>query len=116
MPVLEADVFSENVAGQNTLMTRPFGLMFEALDDLKPGEIYVCSGASPRYALWGGLMTTRAMQLGAAGAVVDGFDEDPDKAIEHLKISVNSFFLAFATSKHILIHLRWEILKQNSLN
>lgn len=45
MSVLEADVFSENVAGQNTLMTRPFGLMFEALNDLKPGEIYVCSGA-----------------------------------------------------------------------
>ena len=41
--------------------------MFEALDDLKPGEIYVCSDASLRYTLWGGLMSTRAMQLGAAG-------------------------------------------------
>ena len=82
MPVLEADVFSENVAGQNTLMKKPFGLMFEALDDLKPGEIYICSGASPRYALWGGLMTTRAMQLGAAGAVVDGFSRDTNEVLK----------------------------------
>lgn len=54
----------------------PFGLMFKALDDLKPGEIYVCSGASPTYALWGGLMSTRARTLGAAGAVMDGYHRD----------------------------------------
>lgn len=50
--------------------------MFEALDDLKSNEVYVCSGSSPRYALWGGLMSTRAMKLGAAGAVVDGYLRD----------------------------------------
>src|SRR5690606_25174070 len=74
MPVLEADVFSE-IAGDSRLpvMKKPFGIMFEALDDLRPGEVYICSGASPRYALWGGLMSTRAMKLGAAGAVVDGY-------------------------------------------
>jgi hypothetical protein len=32
--------------------------LFEALDSLKPHEAYICSGASPRYALWGGLMST----------------------------------------------------------
>ena len=77
MPVLEADVFAERGDGAaNTLMTKPFGLMFEALDSLKPGEVYICSGASPRYALWGGLMSTRAIKCGAAGAVVDGFSRD----------------------------------------
>ena len=50
--------------------------MLEALDDLKQNEVYICSGASPRYALWGELMTTRALKLGAAGAVVDGYLRD----------------------------------------
>ena len=59
-------------------MAKPFGLMFEALDSLRPGEIYVASGASPRYALWGELMSTRARLLGARGALVDGFARDID--------------------------------------
>jgi regulator of RNase E activity RraA len=53
-----------------------FGLMFRALDDLKPDEVYICAGASPRYALWGELMSTRARALGAAGAVVEGYHRD----------------------------------------
>ena len=77
MPVLEADVFTEAVTNSNNpIMAKPFGLMLEALDDLKPNEIYVCTGGSPRYALWGELMSTRAMKLGAAGAVVDGYSRD----------------------------------------
>jgi regulator of RNase E activity RraA len=78
MPVLEADVFAENIEGSANpaLMKKSFGLMLEALDDLKPNEIYVCTGSSPAYALWGELMSTRAMKLGAAGAVVDGYSRD----------------------------------------
>mgnify|MGYP003112182204 CR=1 FL=1 len=53
-----------------------FGLMFDALDNLRANEVYVCSGASPTYALWGGLMSTRAMRLGAVGAVMDGYSRD----------------------------------------
>lgn len=34
MPVLEADVFSEKAAYNSPLLEKPFGLMFEALDDL----------------------------------------------------------------------------------
>ena len=56
----------------------PFGRMLEALDDLKPNEVYLCGGGSPRYALWGELMSTRARILGAAGAVVDGYYRDTD--------------------------------------
>ena len=76
MPVLEADVFSESQPGNGPLSDKPFGLMFHALDDLKAGEVYVASGSSRRYALWGELMSTRAMKLGAAGAVVDGYSRD----------------------------------------
>jgi regulator of RNase E activity RraA len=78
MPVLETDIFPSGGPTHNPLMSKPFGLMFEALDDLKPGEIYVASGASPRYALWGELMSTRAKILGAHGALVDGFARDTD--------------------------------------
>ena len=77
MTVLEADVFCENSpAGSNPVLQRSFGLMLEALDDLKRNEVYICTGASPTYALFGELMSTRAMKLGAAGAVVDGYSRD----------------------------------------
>jgi len=85
MPVLEADTFGEKVPGTaNELMNKSFGLMLEALDDLKKNEVYICTGASPRYALWGELMSTRAVKLGAAGAVVDGYARDT-KAILEMK-------------------------------
>jgi regulator of RNase E activity RraA len=77
MPVLEADVFSEAETNTNNpAMAKSFGLLFEALDDLQANEIYVCTGGSPRYALWGELMSTRALKLGAAGAVLDGYSRD----------------------------------------
>jgi regulator of RNase E activity RraA len=53
-----------------------FGLMFKALDDLAPGEIYVCAGSTGAFALWGELMSTRAMTGGGLGAVVDGYHRD----------------------------------------
>ncbi len=78
MPVQEADCAADvrtQLANQEA-GAGAFGLMFQALDDLKPGEIYICTGSSPRYALWGGLMSTRAKALGAHGAVVGGFHRD----------------------------------------
>ncbi len=82
MPVLEADHFGASVQGQNPLTAKPFGLMFRALDDLKPHEVYICTGSSPRYALWGGLMSTRAIHLKAAGAVLDGYCRDTNEILE----------------------------------
>jgi regulator of RNase E activity RraA len=77
MPALTADVFEERaVSSQNSLMAVPFGLMIQALDSLQRNEVYVCTGASPNYALWGGLMSTRARQLGATGAVLNGYSRD----------------------------------------
>lgn len=83
MPVLEADVFEESSQStNNSLMKKPFGIMFEALDDLKEDEVYICSGSSPRYALWGGLMSTRAMKLKAAGAILHGYSRDTNEVLE----------------------------------
>lgn len=77
MPALSGDVFEERVSGSaNKMMEKSFGLMLEAVDDLKPNEIYVNTGCSPRSAMWGELMTTRARKLGAAGAVVNGYTRD----------------------------------------
>jgi regulator of RNase E activity RraA len=70
MTVLEADI-SDIAEGE-----RPFGLMLDALDDLKTNEVYICTGSSPTYALWGELMSVRATKCGAAGAVVDGYSRD----------------------------------------
>lgn len=83
MPVLEADVFEEIAeTSHNPIMKKPFGLMFEALDDLKENEVYICSGSSLNYALWGGLMSTRAQHLKAAGAVLDGYSRDTDEILK----------------------------------
>jgi len=91
MPVLEADVFEErSSSGVNETMGKPFGLMLNALDDLAPGEVYICTGGSPSYALWGELMSTRAMKLGAAGAVVNGYSRDT-KGILSLGFPVFSY-------------------------
>ncbi|MEZ5666946.1 MAG: RraA family protein [Alphaproteobacteria bacterium] len=76
MPVIEADFFADAEQGAGPLGGRPFGLMLQALDDLKPGEVYLASGTRSAYAMWGELMATRAQALGAAGVVVDGYSRD----------------------------------------
>jgi len=77
MPVLCGDVFEESSPDSgNKVMAQPFGLMLEALDDLRKNEIYICTGSSPRNANWGEMMATRANILGARGAVLDGYYRD----------------------------------------
>lgn len=77
MTVLEADVLQNDTeAGANAILKQSFGMMLQALDDLKENEVYICSGSSPNYALWGELMSARAMQCGAVGAVVNGYSRD----------------------------------------
>lgn len=68
MPVVEQDL--EGSA------EKPFGAMLEALDDLKRDEVYLATGGSATYAMWGELMSTRAQRLGAAGAVLNGCSRD----------------------------------------
>ncbi len=72
--VLENDVFAYQE-------DKPFGYMTEALDDLKPNEIYVATGAH-NSALWGELLTASAKARGAVGAVVDGYTRDTPQVIQ----------------------------------
>ena len=83
MPVLSVDVFAERTSGSaNPLMNKSFGLMLEALDDLRRNEVYVNTGSSPRNALWGELMSTRARKLGSRGAVLNGYVRDTKTILE----------------------------------
>jgi regulator of RNase E activity RraA len=77
MPVLEADdTGGEGPGRASESLNHAFGLMFRALDSLQRNEVYICTGASQRYALWGELMSTAAKNHGAAGAVLDGWSRD----------------------------------------
>lgn len=77
MPVLCGDVFEEvSSTSNNRIMAQPFGLMLEALDDLKSNEVYVSTGSTPRTATWGEMMATRSRKLGASGAVLNGYYRD----------------------------------------
>jgi len=88
--VQEADSLSGDSA-QGPLAQKPFGLMMEALDSLQEGEVYVatCGREPGLYALWGGLMSTRAQHCKAAGAVLDGYMRDASE-IEALDFTVFS--------------------------
>jgi regulator of RNase E activity RraA len=82
MPVLAGDAFQvTREASANPLSRRPFGLMLEALDDLQKGEIYISTGSSPRNALWGELMSVRALKCGARGAILNGYVRDTGKVL-----------------------------------
>ncbi|MCR5346691.1 MAG: RraA family protein [Fretibacterium sp.] len=72
-PVLENDVYGEP--------EKPFGYMTEALDQLKPNEVYVATGAH-HSALWGELLTASAKARGAVGAVLDGYTRDTPQVLE----------------------------------
>lgn len=63
-------------------LAKPFGKMLEALDCLKENEIYICAGSSLDYAQWGGLMSNRARQLKAAGAILNGFSRDTAEILQ----------------------------------
>ena len=72
-PVLENDVYG--------VPQKPFGYMTEALDQLKPNEVYIATGAH-HSALWGELLTASAKARGAAGAVLDGYTRDTAMVLE----------------------------------
>ncbi|MEO8542270.1 MAG: RraA family protein [Burkholderiaceae bacterium] len=83
MPVLETNCFAASEPeGKLQLSRQPFGLLFQALDDLRAHEVYVATGCAPQFALWGGLMTNRAQHLKAAGAVLDGYSRDTPEVLE----------------------------------
>ncbi len=74
MPVLQARVFGHQ--------EKPFGRMTEALDTLRPNEVYIATGGARNCANWGEIMTAAAKTRGAVGAVVDGYHRDTPKVLE----------------------------------
>jgi 4-hydroxy-4-methyl-2-oxoglutarate aldolase len=74
MPVLMIDVFGKQ--------KQPFGKLTEALDQLKPGEIYLASGGEMRCAYWGEILTATAKKRGAVGAAINGFHRDTPRVLE----------------------------------
>lgn len=74
MPVLMMDVQGPQ--------KKPFGLLTEALDQLRPGEVYLASGGEMRCAYWGEILTATARTRGAAGAVINGFHRDTPQVLE----------------------------------
>lgn len=59
-----------------------FGRLLDALDALKAGDVYLTDGGATHYALWGELMSTRALHLGATGAVMNGYCRDANGILE----------------------------------
>lgn len=74
MPVLMIDVFGPQ--------KKPFGLLTEALDQLRQNEVYLAAGGTGRCAYWGELLTATARTRGAAGAVADGWHRDTPQVLE----------------------------------
>jgi len=70
--VLENDVFEAP--------KKPFGFLTEALDQLRPNEVYIATGAHFS-ALWGEILTATAKSRGAAGAVLDGYSRDTPQVL-----------------------------------
>ncbi len=74
MPSLMIDVFEPQ--------EKPFGLLTEALDDLKENEIYIATGGTQRCAYWGEMLTCAARMRGAVGAIVNGYHRDTPQVLE----------------------------------
>ena len=70
--ILENDVYGPQ--------KKAFGYLTEALDQLRPNEVYVATGAY-NSALWGELLTATAKTRGAVGAVLDGFSRDTPQVL-----------------------------------
>ena len=67
--MITADIFE--------IPKEPYKLELRLLDDLKPGELVVCSTqGSMRAALWGELLSTHTRAKGGRGALIDGLSRD----------------------------------------
>jgi len=68
-----------DVAGPQS---KPFGRLTEALDAIRPADIYLATGGSMNCAAWGEILTATARTRGGAGAVIDGFHRDTPRVLE----------------------------------
>ena len=74
--------FPVRIADVNGPQGRPFGRLTEALDAIRPGEVYLATGGSMNCAAWGEILTATARTRGGAGAVIDGFHRDTPRVLE----------------------------------
>jgi regulator of RNase E activity RraA len=69
MTVLSVDVFE--------IPDGPYQMEIEAVDNLKPNGVLVCTtNHSTRHCFWGELLSTAARARGARGAIIEGFIRD----------------------------------------
>ena len=54
----------------------PYKLEMALLDDLRGGEVIVCTSHSQTAAIWGELLSTCARARGGRGAIIDGLSRD----------------------------------------
>jgi 4-hydroxy-4-methyl-2-oxoglutarate aldolase len=73
MTVLMIDVYGPQ--------KKPFGLLTEALDQLRENEIYLATGGTRRCAYWGELLTATAKTRKATGAVLNGYHRDTPQVL-----------------------------------
>lgn len=64
------------VVAVDAVPSRPYRVQFEAVDQLKAGEVMVVAAPDVASAFWGELISTRAAVKGCLGAVVDGYCRD----------------------------------------
>lgn len=62
--------------------SKPFGLMFESVESLRPNEVYIASGGPIDTARLGDLLILRARKLGAAGVVLNAHIRDANDVLE----------------------------------
>ncbi|MBA3772360.1 MAG: RraA family protein [Ramlibacter sp.] len=60
---------------------KPFGLLFESIEALRPMEVYIASGGPTTAARIGDMLTLRARNLGAAGVVLNAHVRDANTIV-----------------------------------
>lgn len=74
MPVRIGDVYG--------VPELPFGLLTDALDALKEGDVYIATSGRVECAAWGEIMTIAAIARKANGVVIDGFHRDHGRVLK----------------------------------
>jgi regulator of RNase E activity RraA len=60
---------------------KPFGLLFDSIDALRPNEVYIASGGPTYTARLGDMLILRARKLGAAGVVLNAHVRDANNIL-----------------------------------
>lgn len=80
---LSGRVFTAQATKVFNIPEQPYKLQMEAIDSVKPGEVFVVStGAPDEAAFWGELLGTACRARGGRGAIVDGLSRDTAKLLE----------------------------------